>query len=375
MFHSGVRYKPCLKHLNRTPADMLNWISRIALPFCALLIAACGNPDNAAANTPANTASKPASPAISVEVRSVAAQSLTRELSAVGSLRSDESVVLRPEIGGRVVEIGFKEGQPVKAGQLLIALDDSIYRAQLDQARANHELARRNNERAQELLARKLIAQADRDQASANFDAAAAAVALAQARLEQCRILAPFAGITGLRLVSPGDYVSAGQDLVNLEDLSTLKLDFRLDESALPALAVGQALNLSVDSYPGQSFKAELYAIDPKVSSATRSISLRARLPNPDGKLRAGQFARVRLAVDQRVEAIVVPEQAIFPRGDKQFAYVVVDGQAQLRELRIGQRSPGSVEILSGLTVGDALVIAGLQHLNDGAAVSTQVTP
>jgi membrane fusion protein (multidrug efflux system) len=354
---------------------MLKCISRIALPLCALLLAACGNPDKATANAPANAGGKPAPQAIGVEVRAVATQSLTRELSAVGSLRSDESVVLRPEIGGRVVEIGFKEGQPVKAGQLLIALDDSIHRAQLDQARANHELARRNNERAQELLSRKLIAQADRDQAAATFDAAAAAVALAQARLDQCRILAPFAGVAGLRQVSPGDYVSAGQDLVNLEDLSTLKLDFRLDESALPALAVGQTLSLSVDSYPDQTFEAELYAIEPRVSAATRSIALRARLPNPDGKLRAGQFARVRLAVDQRVEAIVVPEQAVFPRGDKQFAFVVVDGKAQLRELRIGQRSPGSVEILSGLAVGDAVVVAGLQHLNDGAAVSTQVAP
>ncbi len=354
---------------------MLKWISRLALPCCALLIAACGSSDNTAANASTNAGGKSAPQAIGVEVLTVAAQSLTRELSAVGSLRSDESVVLRPEIGGRVVEIGFEEGQPVKAGQLLIALDDSIYRAQLDQARANHELARRNNDRAQELLSRKLIAQADRDQASATFDAAAAAVALAQARLDQCRILAPFSGVAGLRLVSPGDYVSAGQDLVNIEDLSTLKLDFRLDESALPALAIGQTLSLSVDSYPGQTFNAELYAIEPRVLAATRSIALRARLPNPDGKLRAGQFARVRLAVDQRVEAIVIPEQAIFPRGDKQFAYVVIAGKAQLRELRIGQRSPGSVEVVSGLAVGDVLVIAGLQHLKDGAAVSSQIKP
>ncbi len=354
---------------------MLIWMPRIALLFCALLCTACDNADEAAASAaPASAAvqAKSAGNPVSVEVRKVSAQVLSRELIAVGSLLSDESVVLRPEIGGRIVSIGFKEGQPVKAGQLLIALDDSIYRAQLDQARANYELARRNNDRAQELLGRKLIAQADRDQASATFDAAAAAVALAQARLDQCRILAPFAGVTGLRLVSPGDFVAAGQDLVNLEDLSMLKLDFRLDESALPALAVGQALNLSVDSYPGETFKAELYAIDPKVSSATRSIGLRARLPNPDGKLRAGQFARVRLAVDQRVQAIVIPEQAIFPRGDKQFAYVVVDGKAQLRELQIGQRSPGSVEILSGLAVGDALVYSGLQHLGDGTPVSIQ---
>lgn len=342
--------------------------SAFALSLFALLCAACNGGDDAAAH-PRPAGPKGASAPIHVEVATVAAQALTRELSAVGSLRSDESVVIRPEIGGRVVEIGFREGQPVKSGQLLIALDATIYRAQLDQARANFELARRNNERAGELLQRKLIAQADRDQASATFDAASAAVALAQARLDQCRILAPFSGIAGLRMVSPGDYVSAGQDLVNLEDLSTLKLDFRLDEAALPSLAVGQALKLTVDSYPDQTFAAELYAIDPRVSPETRSIGLRARLPNPDGKLRAGQFARVRLAIDQRTQAIVIPEQAIFPRGDKQFAYVVVGGKAQLRELRIGQRSPGSVEVLSGLAPNDALVISGLQHLSDGAAV------
>ncbi|HEY1078017.1 MAG TPA: efflux RND transporter periplasmic adaptor subunit [Fontimonas sp.] len=349
---------------------MLKTMPRIALLSGALLCTACGSADDANAGTAGGKART--ATAINVEVRKVESKPLHRELVAVGSLLSDESVMLRPEIGGRVVTIGFKEGQAVKSGQLLIALDDSIYRAQFDQARANYELARRNFERAQELLGRKLIAQADRDQASATFDAATAAMALAQARLDQCRIVAPFAGVAGLRLVSPGDVVAPGQDLVNLEDLSTLKLDFRLDESALPALAVGQALDLSVDSYPGETFKAELYAIDPRVSAATRSIGLRARLANPEGRLRAGQFARVRLAVDQRVEAIVVPEQAVFPRGEKQFAYVVVDGKAQLRELQIGQRSPGSVEVLSGLSVGEALVYSGLQHLGDGVPVSVQ---
>lgn len=359
--------KPTIRSLAE-PRGLPRALFPAAVALATLLCAACNGGDDAAASpSPANA--KPAAAPIHVEVMTVAVEPLIRELSAVGSLRSDESVVIRPEIGGRVVEIGFKEGQAVRAGQLLIALDASIYRAQLDQARANFELARRNNERAQELLGRKLIAQADHDQASANFDAASAAVALAQARLDQCRIVAPFAGVTGLRMVSPGDFVSAGQDLVNLEDLSTLKLDFRLDEAALPALAVGQSLSLSVDSYPGQTFAAELYAIDPRVSAETRSIGLRARLPNPDGKLRAGQFARVRLTVDQRADAIVVPEQAIFPRGDKQFAYVVVDGKAQLRELHIGQRHPGKVEVLSGLAAEDKLVVAGLQHLGDGAAV------
>lgn len=321
------------------------------------------------ASAPAPSASAAARPAMPVETHTVTAQALMRELVAVGSIRSDESVTVRSEIAGRIVRIGFDEGRAVAAGQLLFALDDSVHRAEFEQARANHALARRNFDRATELLRRSLVSQAERDQAAATFEAAAATLALAQARLDKTRIVAPFAGVTGLRLVSPGDYIGAGQDLVNLEAMQKVKVDFRVDESASPTLRIDQPLEVEVDAYPGERFDGEVYAIDPRVADATRSIALRAHLPNPDGRLRPGQFARVRLAIGQKDDAIVVPEQAVFPRGERQFVYVVENGTARQREVRIGQRAPGSAEVLDGLSVGDTVVVAGQQRLADGAPV------
>lgn len=321
------------------------------------------------ASAPPSAASPGGRPATLVETHTVAARPLARELVAVGSIRSDESVTVRSEIAGRIVRIGFDEGQAVASGQLLFALDDSVHRAELGQARANHALARRTFDRATELFARNLVSQAERDQAAANFEVASATLALAQARLDKTRILAPFAGVTGLRMVSPGGHVDAGQDLVNLEAMQKVKVDFRVDESALPALRIGQSLEVEVDAYPTEPFSAEVYAIEPRIADTTRSIALRARLPNPDGRLRPGQFARIRLAVGHRNDAIVIPEQAVFPRGERQFVYVVENGTARQREVGIGQRTPGNAEVLEGLGVGDTVVITGQQRLADGAPV------
>jgi membrane fusion protein, multidrug efflux system len=334
---------------------------RAALLCCVLAVQACAKAETG------NGASAPA--AVTAKTQLVGTRPLVRELLAVGSLRSDESVTLRPEVAGRIVHIGFDEGQDVSAGQLMFALDDSIDRAEHEKALADHRLASRSHERAQELLQRKLISPADADQSAANLQAAAATLALSQARLEKTRILAPFSGTAGLRRVSPGDYVSTGQELVSLEAMATMKVDFRVDQTALPELRVGQTLHVEIDAWPGEQFVAEVYAIEPRVADDTRSVTLRARMANPEGRLRPGQFARVRLAVERKQDAIVIPEQAVFPRGEQQFVFVVADGSAQLRAVRLGQRAPGSTEIVEGLRAGEAVVVAGVQMLSDGRPV------
>lgn len=336
----------------------------LQLLCAALLLGACGD-----AKVPGVQAAADAGP-IPVDVQTVGTQALSRELPAVGSVRSDESVTASAEIAGRIVRVGFDEGQRVTAGQVLFQLDDAVPRAEFGQARASHTLAQRSHDRARELHARRLVSPADLDQASANLDVARATLALAQARLDKTRILAPFAGIAGLRQVSPGDYVSAGQPLVNVEALDSVKIDFRVDEAALPALAIGQHLQIEVDACPGQTFPGELYAIEPRIADTTRSIGLRARLANPDGRLRPGLFARVRLVVERKMDAIVIPEQAIFPRGDTQYVYVVEGDTSVLRKVRIGQRLPGQAEIIEGLSAGESLVVSGLQRLSDGSRVA-----
>jgi membrane fusion protein, multidrug efflux system len=330
----------------------------------------------AAAGTPAAAAGKPgapaggAMPAMPVEAEVVKSDRVLQEIIAVGSLRSNESVVLSSEIAGRIAGIHFREGQPAAKGTLLFELDDSIYRAELEQARAGLALSQRNHERAKELFERKLISTRERDEAAAKLDVDRATVQLAEARIAKTRIRAPFEGTVGLRAVSPGDYVSAGQPLAPLEQISVLKADFRLSEAALSVIRVGQTLNLEVDAYPGKVFPGRVYAIDPRLAEETRSIGVRARVPNDKGELRPGLFARVRLVIAERANAVLVPEQAIVPMGEKLFVYVIEDGKAAIRPVQLGVRQSGRVEVTTGVQPGDTVITAGVQKIGPGSAVN-----
>lgn len=295
-----------------------------------------------------------------------------RSWAAVGSLQANESVIIRPEIGGRIVRLGFEEGQPVARGAVLFALDDSVFVAQLAEARARLSLSTRNAQRAEELFARGLISPSDRDTAVAARDVDAAALRLAAAQAAKTSIHSPFAGRAGLRQVSVGDYVNPGQDLVVIEDLARIKLEFRLPELALSDVRQGQVVHIELDAYPGERFDAQLYALDSRVASDTRSIGARAILNNSDGRLRPGLFARVNLVVERRQDALLIPEQAIVSRGASAFVYVVEGGRAVEREVQLGQRGKGQTEIRSGLLAGQQVVVSGLQRLRNGASVEVQ---
>lgn len=326
-----------------------------------------GNGQAAAVAAPAPAAK--AGGGMPVEAEVVRNERLAREIIAVGGLRSDESVKLSPEISGRIHSIHFSEGQAVQSGELLFRLDDSVYAAELDQARASLRLSQADHDRAQELFARKLVSVRERDTAAARLDVDRATVALAEARLAKTRIRAPFAGVAGLRSVSPGDYVTPGQALAPLEALSVLKADFRLSEGALSAIRVGQSLNLEVDAFPGEVFPGKVYAIDPRLSEESRSVGVRARVPNADRRLRPGLFAKVKLVISEKPQAILVPEQAIVPQGDKPFVYVIAEGKAALRPVELGLRAGGRVEIVSGLSEGETVITAGMQKIGPGSPV------
>ena len=324
------------------------------------------------ATPPAQSAAKPvATPAapVRVEVATVKEIPFARGLSAVGSLRSDESVVLRPEVAGRIQSIEFKEGQPVARGQVLIRLDDSVPRAELAQARANLTLAQSHYRRAVELQGKGFVSQQARDESASTLNVQEAAVALAQARLDKMTISAPFAGIVGLRSVSVGDYVNQGQDLAPLEAIDPLKVDFRVPEMYLSKVRMGQQLTLRLDALPGQERQGQVYAVSPLVDAGGRSILLRATVANNDAVLRPGMFARVQLLFNQD-KALVAPEAALSPSGETQYVYRVKDGKAERREVTIGERREGRVEILTGVAVDDQLVVAGIQRVTDGAAVN-----
>lgn len=305
---------------------------------------------------------------VRIEVAQVQQLKFTRGISAVGSLRSDESVVLRPEVAGRIQSIDFKEGQPVERGQVLIRLDDSVSRAEFDQARANLALAQTHYRRAVELQGRGFVSQQARDEAGSNLKVQQAATALAQARLDKMTIRAPFAGIVGLRSVSVGDYVDQGQDLAPLEAIDPLKVDFRVPEMYFNKIQVGQSLTIRLDALPGSERQGQVYAVSPLVDAGGRSILLRATIPNPDSRLRPGMFARVQLLFGAD-DVLAVPEAALAPSGQAQYVFTVREGHAHRTEVTLGERRDGQVEILTGVAAGDQVVVAGFQRLTDGAPV------
>lgn len=347
---------------------MYRWVK---LFFILLL----GTLSVATAQTPGARTGKPGGPppAMPVETAKVETGTVTRDISAVGTLRANESVILRSEIAGRITDIHFSEGQTAEQGAELVSLDAAEHQAQLAETAATLKLDQLNYQRAQDLVGKKLLSRQSYDEAAAKLAGSRAAKALQEARLDKTKIRAPFAGVLGLRQVSPGDYVQPGQDIVNLEDISTLKLDFRVPETYVADVKQGQSVTLQVDAYPEQTFSGTLYAIDPRIDEQTRTLLLRARVPNPAGQLRPGMFARVNVVLESRANAVLIPEQALVPIGDQRFVYRVIDGKAVQTPVQIGQRRDGKVEISAGLAPGDTLVVAGQAKLRDGMPVTPLV--
>ncbi len=310
-----------------------------------------------------------APPGAPVELGKPEKASWPLSVTAVGTLRSDESVIIRSEQSGRIAALNFKEGQPVRKGQLLVQLDDSVTRAELGQANANLKLAKAKFDRAAELKERNFISGQAKDEAENALKVAEAAVKLIEARLRRFNIEAPFSGTVGLRSASVGDYVRDGQDIVNLEKTDPIKVDFKVPELFQSKVRVGQALAVTLDAVPGKNFTGTLYAVNPQLDQAGRAVVLRAQMGNGDAALKPGMFARVRLALSETTETLVVPEQAVSMQGEDQVIFRVVDGRAQRTKVEVGQRRDGKAEIAQGISAGDTIVLAGWQRLRDGAAV------
>jgi membrane fusion protein, multidrug efflux system len=351
---------------------------------------------------PEGGAGAPATKGVGVEVAKVQAVKIQDEAQAVGTMRSRQGVMLRPEVAGKVASIGFTEGSRVRKGQVLIQLDDVLQQAESKQAQAQVSVAAANHKRNQELVAKGFIAQRVLDESSAALQVAEAQLALAKARLNRMKIVAPFDGTVGIRSINVGDFVKDGADLVSIEDLSTMQVDFRLPERYQNSLKIGQALNVELDAMPGRLFKGQVQAVDPLIDTNGRSIGVRASLPNNAGvalnpsavalpanaqPLRPGMFARVTVVFGAKDQALVVPEEAIVPLGGRQFVIKVVAPSSvagtataslspevklvsQRQEVKLGIRRPGRVEIVQGLSMEDTVVVAGQQRLQkDGTPV------
>lgn len=337
------------------------------VPLAILLLSACGSSGPGGQGGPPGGGMPPTQ----VETAKVLPQPLSDQFETVGTLRAEESVVIRPEVDGKIQTIHFTEGQKVGAGALLFTLDPALNQAALNEANANLENSRRADARASELVGKQLIARSDADTAKAALGVDQARATSARTRLEKSQIRAPFAGVVGLREVSAGDYVSTGQALVDLVHMDSLELEFRVPEVQLGKLKVGQAVVFGVDAFPREPFKGTIVAIAPTIDLASRSAALRARVDNSDFRLRPGLSARLQLVFATKPDALLVPEQAIWPNGDQKMVYLVRQGVAKLVPVTLGARLPGMVEVTSGLKAGDEVVTSGQQKLQDGAKVAT----
>lgn len=316
-------------------------------------------------------------PPAPVETAAVSQGRVADQVEALGSLSANESAPIVPEIAGRVVALPFREGQPVKAGAVLVELDPTIAQTELAQARANLSLAEDVIERNRTLVQRGAGTVVSLEQATAQLAIAQANLAASEARLEKLTVHAPFDGVTGLRRVSVGAVIQPGEVVATLSSLDPIKVDFGVPELFLKSVRVGQAIEVTIDAVPGRTFQGNVYAIDPVVDASTRAIRLRATIPNADGALKVGLFARVKLTTDVREDAILVPEAALIasPDGRSSAVYVVRDAKSSLTAVKIGRRANGRAEIVEGLSSGDVVVTAGQQNLRDGAAVAVAAAP
>ncbi len=304
-----------------------------------------------------------------VKATPVKVGTVTHDVTAVGTLLADESVVIRPEVAGRVAAMHFNEGHTVAAGARLVTLDAAEVQAQLAASRADERLTEQRAERAAELFKKNFISQQALDDAREAYKKATAQRQENEARVAKTEIRAPFAGTVGLRQVSAGAYLKAGEDIVRLDKIDVMKLDFRVPEAYLGKIRRDQPVAVRVDAFPGEPFAGRVYAVETTVDEKTRTVLLRGRVVNKGARLRPGMFARVALDLGANDKAALVPEQAIVPRGNRNYVFRVMDGKAALTEVALGARSPGQVEITKGLKPGELVITDGQLKLQDGTPV------
>lgn len=338
---------------------------RVALCVAALLLAAplagCGKDDAGRGGD---------GEAVSVTTTVVRPQPFSDSLQAIGTARARESVTVTAKVGELVQQVHFDSGDEVGKGAVLVTLSGQQQQAALAEAQAAADEAERLYARQAELAQQQLIARSQLDNQRAARDAARARVAQVRAQLGERVIRAPFAGVLGIRQVSPGALVTPGTPIATLDDVSRMYVDFPVPETALGRVAPGQKVTGTVAAWPAQRFDGTVETVDSRVDPATRAVLVRAAFPNPGKRLRPGMLVSVEVRQPER-QALLVPEIAIVQVGQTSFAWRVrADGTVEQARVTLGTRADGKVEILSGLEAGDRIVVDGTGKLRPGAKVA-----
>jgi membrane fusion protein (multidrug efflux system) len=309
--------------------------------------------------------------AVDVVTAAATIQPLGIEIEAVGTARANESVDVTSKISNRITAIRFEEGDRVRKGAVLIEFDSAEVRASLAEAEASLAESQNNFKRSRDLYTQQALSVSQLDLIEATLKGNQARVDVAKARLDDTIIRAPFDGNTGFRRVSVGSLVAPGTVITTLDDASLIKLDFTVPETYLYVLQKQLPVQAATAGLPGREFSGKVTQIDSRVDPVSRSIAVRAELPNPKGELRPGMFMTVKLQ-GEVTPALLVPEGAIVPEQGRTFVFAVENGEATRREVKLGKRRPGVVEVIEGLKEHQRVVVEGTQNLRDGGPVTEQ---
>ncbi len=303
-----------------------------------------------------------------VVTQAVVLQPIVDEIQALGTAKANESIDIQPRISSLIERILFEEGRLVEQGELLVELENNEIVAGVALARASLSASQSLYNRSKSLADTQAISAAYLEELFAQVRVDKAQVEAAKARLENTVIRAPFSGRVGLRRVSPGSFVDNSTVITTLDDVSKIKLDFSVPETFLTAVSDGMAIRASSLVYPDRVFAGTVTSVDTRLDPVSRSVQVRAIIPNPEGLLRPGMFMTVDLQRD-RGNVLLAPEQAIVPEGTVQYVFVVANGVAEKRAVILGRRIPGFVVISSGLSAGESVITEGTHKVRDGSKV------
>lgn len=309
---------------------------------------------------------------MSVEGTILKPEKFAENLTLSGTLEANEDIELRSEVSGIVESINFEEGSKVRKGQILFQVNDIELRAQLSQVKTSQQLASENQRRAKLLLDKQAISQEEFDVANADFESARAQSDLIAAQLSKTTVRAPFSGTIGLRSISKGTYVTPATPIANLVNTDQLKLTFAVPEKYVSQMQVGTELVFTT-SDSREEHTAKIYAIEPQVDIATRTLRMRALADNKEGKLYPGTFANVTLPLETVNNALMVPTEALIPIQNGKKIFIKENGLAKEVEVETGARTASDVRVLSGIKVGDTILTSGVMSLRNGTPIKVNL--
>ncbi|GAA5025461.1 MexH family multidrug efflux RND transporter periplasmic adaptor subunit [Marivirga lumbricoides] len=318
---------------------------------------------SASKNTPA-----PGAGATTIDAEIVQFKSFDNNIVLTGSLLANESVNLSSEISGKVNRIYFDEGQYVKKGQLLVTTNVADLQANLQRLQYSVQLNEQTENRQKQLLEKGAISKEEYDIAFTNYKTAQSEIESLKAQIDKSKIVAPFSGYIGLRYISEGSYISPSTQIASLYSIDPIKVEFSVPSRYSTLIKQGNEIGFTTEA-SSEERKATVYAIEPQIDPVTRTLKVRAQSNNDDGALIPGQFIRIQLTLDSNSKTILVPTTAIMPESDGHLVYVINDGEALAKRVELGVRTADQVEVLSGLSRGDTIAIAGVPQLKDRAPV------